>query len=271
MQPILVVVLALLLAGCVDAGPGINGPVPDDASGPLILADITSFGCRYNDIIFLVPLSDAQAHLPDGFVARATLEPDLGALVINFIDCTGGFAWSAADLFVMVEPPEFPDGLLEFDANNRSNSGADMELDLYMLTFHTDHGGLYDILDVAGIPYAPGRVEKTAVPGVAGLAQGNLHDGEGELVTYLVTGAEVGAFKVLHRQWHSSDAGILLFERFFTKDGGPVPVTQGPATCLLRAGSPFLTLIGDVPCALGQDVEGEWEWSGRAYLFPDDF
>lgn len=278
-RPVLAILLALL-AGC--AAPGTSGeeradPSPPDAAPEgIVLADLTSASCTYNDVIFAVPREQAQALIPEGFRARKLFSETeaTGAIVTNIIDCGEGFAWSAADVFVLVErlmPPAWMDA---FDAADRmpreetAPSGT-LYLDIYMLAAYTEHEGLVAVFERAGMPTMPAQVAKTALPVPLGSsAQGSVTDADGPLLTYAVTGRPPGALTAHHRQWRESPEGLVLVERFMSANGEPIALTQGPAQCVVRPDSLLAEITGSVPCTLGQDITSGFSWEGRAYLFP---
>ncbi len=262
----------LLAAGCVSpAETTTEGEGADEAAtAPIVLADLTTPSCQYNDLVFLAPLETIRAHLPEGFEPR-TFNGPLGGMVINLFACEGGFAWSGADMFALVEPPQMPDIVETFDAANRTpRSDEYYALDLYMLAAHTDHEGLRAIFQRAGMPLGGGTTPtRTLVPAPVGSAAvGGISDANGTLVTYTVVAPESATLAAHHRQWRVSDEGVVLVERIFTNEGEPVRVAQGTARCILDARSEFAQILGNLPCTIGQDILDPFGWTGRAYLFP---
>lgn len=268
MRAVLVAVSVLLVAGC--AAPAADTRPDGSAVAPVVLADLTSAGCAYNDLIFLAPLDTIQAQLPPGFTARAFMGPT-GGFVINLFACTDGFAWAGADMFALVEPPQMPEVVETFDASNRTPRGAEhYPLDLYMLAAHTDHEGLREVFERAGMPLGGGAPPtRTLVPAQTGsMAVGSFSDANGTLLTYTVAAAETAALAAHHRQWRVTDEGTVLVERLFTAAGDPVRVAQGSARCVVEERSEFARILGELPCSMGQDILGPFGWTGRAYAFP---
>lgn len=266
------IVAVILMAGCTSAGePPTTTPTPPGApapGGPEVLADLASGDCSYNDNIFLVPLSNAQALLPAGITAATRFTSETGVIVINFFECkSGAFAWSGADQFVIIEPPKLPEITETYDAANRTPRGGDaLELDLYMLAAHTNHEELSALFERAGVPHAGGAISKSVTGPVA---QGEVSDASGAIASYSTTLPPPSDSLVAHhRQWRLTEDAIVLFERFFSRDGAPIGFTLGPAACIVRADSLFAPALDGKPCQLAQDLEEPFGWTGRAYAFP---
>lgn len=272
------VLAALLLAGCASAptdGPSAPGTEDEagDASVGLVLADLTSRGCAYNDLIFTLPRAQVQALLPEGFVARPFFNDAVSAVVMNVVHCEEGFAWSGADYFAVVDRIVPPPAIEAFDAANRTPRVEETEgtlwLDIYMLGAYTGHEGLTALFGRAGMTVESATVSKTALPAPVGsAARGEVVDDAGPVVAFTVTGRDVGALTASHRQWRASPEGLVLVERFMSLDGAGLDLTQGPANCVVRPGSSLANVVGDAPCVLGQDTTNGFAWEGRAYLFP---
>lgn len=270
-----VLLLGALLAGCAGAptrGPFADAADPADAGG-VVLADVTSAGCAYNDLIFLLPRERVQALLPEGLVARAAFQEGLSAVVMNVIHCDEGFRWSGADYFVVVETIDPPPRVEAFDAANRTprteRAEGVLRLDVYMLGAYTGHSALASIFRAGGMPVEPASVSKTPLPvPVGSLARGAVADPAGDVVTYTVAGRDVGTVTASHRQWREGPDGLVLVERDMSLDGAGLALTQGPAQCAIRPGAALARVVQDAPCVLGQDTTNGFAWEGRAYFFP---
>lgn len=264
-----VVVAAVLLSGCLGASP----PAPP-ASVPIVLADVSASSCAYNDLIFPVPIEQAQALLPAGFEARPYLD-GTGVLVINTFDCDEGFEWNAWDLFVLAMPPAMPEIVETFDSENRTSRAQDnlYFLDLYSLALHSDYPPLRTLFESQGMPVGGGSSSRITLPSPAlgsslvQLEHGATLLGQGVVNGVHESGLLFDGIVPHHRQWHVTENGTFLLERVMTTGGEPVIVAPGQGSCYVSEVTVFAPFLGLATCIMGQDAIGGMEWTGRAYFF----